>query len=309
MTNTSFSTLKKTRGTSLATIVEETKKMAAGGPQADDRFWQPTVDKAGNGMATIRFLPAPQGEDLPWARMFSHAFQGPTGQWLIEECPTTLGQTCPVCESNSELWNTGDEDNKKIVRKRKRKLTYVANIYVISDPGNPANNGKVFLFKFGKKIFDMINDQMNPQFADESPVNPFDFWEGATFKLKIRNVDDYRNYDKSEFQDPAPLFESDDEMEAIWRQQYSLKELTAPEKYKSAADIAARLEKVVGVVSQKSKSTRQEIIEDDARDSAVQQSRSNNRKATKQVSQQEVDDDMDFFKQLGSGFDDDEIPF
>jgi len=211
----------------------------------DDRFWQPEVDKAGNGYAIIRFLPAGEGEDLPWAKYWSHGFKGPTGQWYIENSLTSIGQPDPVSEMNSELWNSGVEANKDLVRQRKRRLHYVSNIMVVEDPANPANNGKVFLYKYGKKIFDKMMDVMQPQFADETPVNPFDFWEGANFKLKIRNVEGYRNYDKSEFASPSQLAE-DDKLEGIYNTLYALKDFTDPKNYKSYDELKAKLVRVLG---------------------------------------------------------------
>jgi hypothetical protein len=247
----SFANLKRNRSSldKLTKAIESTNQAAEAGSKDDTRFWQPNVDKSGNGMAVIRFLPAPSvdGEDgLPWVRIFNHGFQGPGG-WLIDNCLTTLNEKCPVCEHNSTLWNSGVESNKEIVRKQKRKLSYVANIYVVSDPSNPENEGTVRLFKFGKKIFDKITEAMNPEFADEKPLNPFDFWEGANFKLKIRNVEGYRNYDKSEFSDPSALFDGDDaKLEKLYAQEHSLKEFLDRKNFKSYELLKGRLDKVLG---------------------------------------------------------------
>jgi len=245
----SFSSLKRSSRNNLQNLMAETNKLAKGNQQggADDRFWKPEVDKAGNGYAVIRFLPAPNGEDIPWVRVFDHGFQG-IGGWYIENSLTTVGKKDPVSEYNSMLWNSGIEANKEQARKQKRRLKYIANIYVVSDPSNPQNEGKVFLYQFGKKIFDKINDVMNPQFEDETPVNPFDFWEGANFKLKIRNVEGYRNYDKSEFESPSTLGDFEDgELEAIWKQEQSLAEFIAPENFKSYEELQAKLNKVLGL--------------------------------------------------------------
>ena len=247
----SFANLKRNRSdfAKLTKAVEQTTQTSEGGSKDDTRFWQPEVDKAGNGMAVIRFLPAPQadGEDaLPWVRVFSHGFQGPGG-WLIDNCLTTLNEKCPVCEHNNTLWNSGIEANKDIARKQKRKLSYVANIMVISDPSNPANEGQVRLYKFGKKIFDKITEAMNPDFADETPVNPFDMWEGANFKLKIRNVEGYRNYDKSEFASKSAIFEGDDEkLEQLWKSEFGLKEFSEKKQFKPYEQLKSRLDKVLG---------------------------------------------------------------
>ncbi len=211
----------------------------------DDRIWKPVMDKTGNGFAIIRFLPAPKGEELPWAKLWNHAFQGPTGQWYIENSLTTIGQNDPVSEHNSALWNSGVESDKEIARKQKRKLQYYSNIYVVKDSANPENEGKVFLYRFGKKIFDKIMETMQPAFEDESPINPFDFWEGANFKLKLRKVDGYWNYDKSEFEAPSALSDDDAELEALWGKQYSLKEFTEPTNFKSYDELKKRLDVVL----------------------------------------------------------------
>jgi hypothetical protein len=215
------------------------------GGGADERFWKPEMDKTGNGFAVIRFLPAPNGEDLPWAKMYSHAFQGPGG-WYIENSLTTIGQKDPVGEYNRELWNSGTEANKEIVRKQKRKLSYYSNIYVVKDPANPQNEGKVFLFKFGKKIFDKIMEAMQPEFEDETPINPFDFWQGANFKLKIVKKDGYWNYDKSEFGSVEPLLDDDDALETLWKKEYSLSAIVAQDQFKSYEDLERRMKMVLG---------------------------------------------------------------
>ena len=211
----------------------------------DDRIWKPVMDKTGNGFAIIRFLPAPKGEELPWAKLWNHAFQGPTGQWYIENSLTTIGQNDPVSEHNSALWNSGVESDKEIARKQKRKLQYYSNIYVVKDSANPQNEGKVFLYRFGKKIFDKVMETMQPAFEDETPINPFDFWEGANFKLKLRKVDGYWNYDKSEFETPSALANKDDELEEIWGKEYSLKEFTENSNFKSYDELKKRLDVVL----------------------------------------------------------------
>ena len=245
----SFQNLKRSRGNTISKLVS-----AASGENSptekksyvDERIWKPTVDKAGNGYAVLRFLPAAEGQEIPWVRYWDHGFKGPTGQWYIEKSLTSIGQPDPVSEMNSKLWNSGDDRDKDIARERKRRLHYVSNVLVESDPANPANEGQVFLFVYGKKIFDKIMDVMQPQFQDEDPVNPFDFWEGASFKLKIRNVEGYRNYDKSEFASTSALSESDDELEEIYSRIYDLSEFTDPDNYKSYAELEARLHIVLG---------------------------------------------------------------
>ena len=211
----------------------------------DDRLWKPVMDKTGNGFAIIRFLPAPKGEELPWAKLWNHAFQGPTGQWYIENSLTTIGQNDPVSEHNSALWNSGVESDKEIARKQKRKLQYYSNIYVVKDSANPENEGKVFLYRYGKKIFDKIMETMQPAFEDETPVNPFDFWEGANFKLKLRKVDGYWNYGKSEFEAPSALFDDDDKLEDLWGQEYSLSAFTDTTNFKSYDELKKRLDVVL----------------------------------------------------------------
>jgi len=243
----SFADLKKQSklGSLTAKLVKEVEKMNTSGGSSDDRIWKLDVDKSGNGYAVIRFLPAPNGEDLPFVKLYSHAFQGPGG-WYIENSLTTLGQKDPVSEYNSELWNNGTDAGKELARKQKRKLTYVSNIYVVKDPANPANEGKVFLFKYGKKIFDKLTAAMQPEFEDEEAIDPFDFWQGANFKLKAKNVAGYRNYDSSEFAASSPLLDDDDAMEAIWKKQYSLAELTAADQFKSYDELKKRLDYVLG---------------------------------------------------------------
>ena len=244
----SFENLKKQSsiGSLTAKLVKEVEKMSTTSGGADERLWKPEMDKTGNGFAVIRFLPAPENEELPWAKMYSHAFQGPGG-WYIENSLTTIGGKDPLGEHNRELWNTGTESNKETVRKQKRKLSYYSNIYVVKDPTNPSNEGRVFLFKYGKKIFDKISEAMNPEFADETPMNPFDFWEGANFKIKIRQVEGYRNYDKSEFDTPAALSDDDAKLEKIWKSEHSLKEFIDAKHFKSYDQLKARLTLVLGL--------------------------------------------------------------
>ena len=288
-----FDSLKRNRSSleKLTKAIEATTQTTTeSGSREDTRVWQPTVDKAGNGMAIIRFLPAPavDGEDaLPWVRVFSHGFQGPGG-WYIENSLTTLNQKDPVSEYNSTLWNSGIEANKDIARKQKRRLNYVANIYVVSDPSNPENEGQIKLFKFGKKIFDKITEAMNPEFADEQAVNPFDMWEGANFKLKIRNVEGYRNYDKSEFADKSALYDDDAKLEELWKKEYSLKEFVEKKQFKSYDQLKGRLDKVLGFdgaqVASSRKATDDPISLTEADVSALDNV--------------EQDEDLDYFKSL-----------
>ena len=212
---------------------------------ADDRFWKPDLDKSGNGYAVIRFLPQPSGEDLPWCKIWSHAFNGPGG-WYIENSLTTLQKKDPVSEYNTELWNSGVEANKDVARKQKRILKYYSNVLVVSDPKHPENEGKVFLYRFGKKIFDKISEVMNPQFDDESPMNPFDFWEGSNFKLKVRKVDGFWNYDKSEFEAAGALLDGNDtQLEEVYSKLYSLKQFLTEENFKSYGELKEKFNRVV----------------------------------------------------------------
>ena len=244
----SFASLKKSRQSSLEKLQTEIDKI--NNPKTnfirdDDRFWKAELDKSGNGYAVIRFLPAANGEDMPYVRVFNHGFQGPGG-WYIENSLTTLGQKDPLAEYNSTLWNSGIEANKEIARKQKRRLTYFSNIYVVEDKANPQNEGKVFLFRYGKKIFDKVSSLSNPEFEDETPTDVFNFWEGANFKLKIRKVDGFSNYDKSEFITPAPLFEDDSEMERVWGEEHSLEEFVKEDNFKTYDDLKTRLDVVLG---------------------------------------------------------------
>ena len=250
----SFASLKKAAktGNNLAKLTQEIEKLnqPAGGGGADERLWKPELDKSGNGYAVLRFLPAPDGEDMPWAKIWSHSFKGPGGQWYIENSLTTLGKDDPVGNLNRELWNSGREQDKATARVQKRKLSYYSNVYVVSDPAHPENEGRVFLYKFGKKIFDKLVEAMQPAFADETPLDPFNLWKGADFKVKIRKVDGYWNYDKSEFAAPATLGGFDDaQLEDIWKKGYSLAEFEDPKNFKSFDDLKKRLDLVLGKTS------------------------------------------------------------
>ena len=260
----------------------------------DERLWKPTMDKSGNGYAVIRFLPAPDGEDLPWVKLWNHAFQGPTGQWYIENSLTTLGNNDPVSEYNSKLWNSGVESDKEIARKQKRKLQYYSNIYVVSDSANPQNEGKVFLYRFGKKSFDKVMEAMQPAFEDETPINPFDFWEGANFKLKLRKVDGYWNYDKSEFESVSALSDDDDVLEEIYKKQYSLAEFTAPTNFKSYNELKTRLDMVLsGTVA--ANSTVETLMEDEPTATATVDTKP---APTVTVTEDNDDDAMSYFEKL-----------
>jgi hypothetical protein len=247
-----FASLKKNSKSQLESLTNELSKLStkSSNKNEDDRMWYPAVDKTGNGYAVIRFLPAPEGEDVPFIRIWDHGFKGPTGKWYIENSLTTIGEKDPVGEYNSKLWNVSDDDNspeRKQARAQKRRLTYVSNIIVLKDPANPENEGKVFLFKYGKKIFDKLQEAMNPQFADEKPLNPFDLWEGANFKVKIRNVEGYRNYDKSEFDERGALLDDDAKLEKIWKKEYPLQPFLDRKNFKTYDELKRKLNEVLGL--------------------------------------------------------------
>ena len=260
----SFNELKRNRGgfDKLQSALEKESE-ASTKNFADDRYWKPELDKSGNGYAVLRFLPAANGEELPWIQYWDHGFQGPGG-WFIEKSLTTLGKADPVSEHNTTLWNTGDDANKDIARKQKRRLHYVSNVLVVSDPKHPEFEGKVMLYRYGKKIFEKIKDVMQPQFEDESPLNPFDLWEGADFKLKVRKVDGYWNYDKSEFAASAPLSEDDSELESIYNKQHSLAEVIAPDQFKSYDDLKVKLDRALGITGTVSTATAESIADDNS---------------------------------------------
>jgi hypothetical protein len=267
----------------------------------DERLWKPVLDKTGNGYAVIRFLPTPKGEDLPWAKVWNHAFQGPTGQWYIENSLTTLNQNDPVSEMNSAYWNSGVESDKEIARRQKRKLQYFSNIYVVSDPKNPHNEGKVFLFRYGKKIFDKIMEAMQPAFDDEVAINPFDFWKGANFKLKIRKVDGFWNYDKSEFEAPSELFDGvEQDLEKLWKTQYSITEFTAPTNFKSYDELKTRLNTVLSGTVNTSNVSDEPNPFDDSPNTIVVVDTKTEPAPTVEVSTAEDDDTMSYFQKLAS---------
>jgi len=304
----SFADLKKQSklGSLTQKLVKEVEKMNNnGGSSGDDRLWKLECDKSGNGYAVIRFLPAPNGEDLPFVKLYSHAFQGPGG-WYIENSLTTLGQKDPVSEYNSMLWNNGTDAGKDQARKQKRKLTYISNIYVVKDPANPENEGRVFLFKYGKKIFDKLTAAMQPEFEDEEAIDPFDFWQGANFKLKAKNVAGYRNYDSSEFARPDSLLDDDDAMEAVWKKQYSLEEFVGADQFKDYDTLKKRLDSVLGARSSSARIDEEVEDEDDYRGSTREltqdlRSELNDLQPTRSVASsvdEDEDDAMAYFARL-----------
>lgn len=309
---TSFDALKKNRSKSLEKLNSQLEKLSAKSyaDPHEGKFWKPTRDKAGNGFAIIRFLPPSAGEEMPFIRMWDHGFQGPTGLWYIENSLTTINKEDPVAEINSKLWNANNDDDspeRKQARKQKRRLKYISNIYVIKDSGNPDNDGKVFLYAYGKKIFDKLNDLMNPQYEDETAVNPFDLWEGANFRLKIRQFEGYPNYDKSEFDKPAPLFEDDDELEAVWKKQHSLNELLDPKHFKTYDELKAKLYRVLALTADSvdgSRTAMDDIDEDLdmsnlGKSAAAPEIKASAPKASASSSyDDEDDDDLALFKEL-----------
>lgn len=298
MSFNSLSELRKNRG-NFDSLMKEVEKIANPTNEKrgdDDRFWKPSVDKAGNGQAVLRFLPAPPGEELPWVRVYDHGFQGPTGKWYIENSLTTINKPDPLGELNSELWNSGIEANKEIARKQKRRLSYISNVLVVRDPSNPENEGKVFLYKYGKKIFDKIKDVMQPTFEDEKPVNPFDLWEGANFKVKIRNVEGYRNYDQSSFDSVAPLFDDDSELESTWRKEFKLQPFIARSEFKTYDELKAKLNRVLGLEGGVAKAA-QTPWHEEAEEKPAPQAKTLAPKSSPTV-EEDDDDSMEFFKKL-----------
>jgi hypothetical protein len=307
----SFEALKKNRSKSLEKLTAQLDKINTKGysDPNEGKFWKPTRDSAGNGFAIIRFLPAPEAEDMPFVQIWDHGFQGPGG-WYIENSLTTIGKPDPVTELNSKLWNTSNDDEspeRKQARKQKRRLKYISNIYVIKDSGNPENEGKVFLFSYGKKIWDKLNDMMNPSFEDEEPVNPFDFWGGANFRLKIRQFEGYPNYDKSEFDSSAPLFEDDDELENVYKKLHSLQDLIDPKNFKTYEELQAKLHKVLGISGSTQKSSTasaEDEIDEDLDLSSLSKHKSETpmkQSEAPSISVSDDDGDLEFFKNLAKG--------
>lgn len=304
---TSLSEMRKNTG-AFDGLMKEVEKLAQTGFEKDTRYWQPTVDKAGNGFAIIRFLPAPQGEDMPWVKLWTHGFKASSGsgKWYIENSLTTprskpdnLGMADPVSDLNSELWNSGIESNKAIAREQKRKLNFISNVLVVEDPGNPANEGKVFLFKYGKKLMDKIKEAMNPEFKDEQKINPFDVDVGANLKLKIRKVDGFRDYSKSEFEKPTPLAKTDEKIEEIWSKAYSLTEVIDPKNFKTYEELKKRLDSVLQGSGRKS------ITASDMKTESAPEAKSAPAPEAKSVAgpdAEEADEDsLDYFQKLANG--------
>ena len=290
----SFDKLKKQSklGSLTDRLVKEVEKMNSSSGGADERFWKAELDKTGVGSAVVRFLPAPEGEELPWVKVYSHAFQGPGG-WFIENSLTTNGGKDPVSDYNRQLWNSGNDADKDTVRKQKRKLSYYSNVYVVKDPLHPENEGRVFLFKYGKKIFDKVLEAMQPEFDDETPINPFDFWQGANFKLKIVKKDGFWNYDKSEFDKVVPLLDDDDALEALWKKQYSLSAITAPDQFKSYEDLERRLKTVLGQKPVQAPSLDEEVANEELPPRPEEQVA-----ATVAAARSDEDDALSYFQKL-----------
>jgi len=295
----SFAKLKTNRD-QISKLIQAAESAGGSGEKksyGDDRLWKPTVDKAGNGYAVLRFLPATEGSELPWVRYWDHGFKGPTGQWYIEKSLTSIGGQDPVGELNSKLWNSGNDKDKETARNQKRRLHYVVNAYIVSDPSNPSHEGKVMLYQFGKKIFDKIMDQMQPQFADEEAVNPFDMWEGSDFKLKIRQVEGYRNYDKSEFASQKPLSESDETLEKIYDKMYDLTEFTDAKNYKTYEELQTKLNSVL-LLNTPSTSTAAYVALDEPAEPALAMAAP---VTAEQISETEdPDDTMSYFAKLAA---------
>lgn len=312
--SSNFTSLRSSRTSLLSQLAAAVKQETAKGGGADERFWKLSVDqKTKNGYARIRFLPAPKGEEIPWVRVFSHAFQGPGGSWFIENCPTTLGRTCPICQENSKFWNTGIDADKEVARKRKRKLQFISNILVIEDPAHPENNGKTFLYKYGAKIQGKITELLEPEFPDQKPANPFDLWEGCDFKLKSAHVAGYQNYDKSSFDDPKELFPGDDaKKEKLWEAEYPLAEFVDEKQFKTFEELAERLNKALTGSATGPKTVEEAVKQaaptlQDAKDlsgAATATKLSKKTAAPKIVAPEVAPDDEDDIKAFFSGLDD-----
>ena len=272
----SFKEMKKNRMANLESLSKQVEKLAEKPSYEDERIWKLERDKTGNGYAVIRFLPAAKDEDVPWVRIWTHGFKGPGG-WYIENSLTTLGKDDPVSKANTALWNSGIDSDKNIARERRRKLNYYSNIYIVEDAANPQNEGKVMLFRYGKKIFEKITGVMNPEFKDETPLNPFDLWEGANFKIKMRQVDGFPNYDKSEFTESCPLVGDEKKLEEVWNQQYSLNEIIEEKNFKNYAELEARFNTVIA-----NSGTEVGTIEE----------------SVEEESNEKTDDTLDYFKKL-----------
>ena len=305
----SFANLKKQSkmGSLTEKLIKQVEKLNESGSSSDDdRFWKPTMDKGGTGYAVIRFLPAGQGWEDEYVQVFNHAFQGPTGQWLIDNCPTTLGRKCPICDHNRDDWNTGSKEKQNVVRDRKRKLSYYSNIYIVKDPANPENEGKVKIFKYGKKIFEKIDEALRPKFQDETPINPFDFWKGADFKLKLVKKDGYWNYDNSEFASQSALLDGEDEeLEKIYNQLHNLNDFVNPEKFKSYDELKNRLDLVLGLKSDTRKKIDPEVEDEIENDyEKLVEDRSSSKVSTSKVEDEDDDEDVDealsYFSKLAS---------
>jgi hypothetical protein len=306
----SFDALKKNRSKSLEKLTEQLDKIGSKNysDPNEGKFWKPTKDSAGNGFAIIRFLPAPEGEDMPFVRTWDHGFQGPGG-WYIENSLTTIVLPDPLSEYNGKLWNSGNESDKEQARKQKRRLKYVSNIYVVKDSGNPDNDGKVFMFAYGKKIWDKLNDMMNPSFEDEAPVNPVDLWEGANFRLKIRQFEGFANYDKSEFDSPSALFDDDDKLETTWKQEHSLQELLDTKNFKSYDELQAKLHRVLGIAGDTAKrnsapTSAENDLDEDLDMSNIggtEEQKASKEQATSAPVADDEDSDLDFFRNLAKG--------
>jgi hypothetical protein len=296
----SFNDFKKKSKSNMTDLIRKMEDQNKKTDYKDDRFWRPEIDKTGNGFAIIRFLPEVENEDCPWAKVYSHAFRGPGG-WYIENCLTTISQKDPVSELNTQLWNSGVESDKNLARDRKRKLNYTSNIYVVSDPSNPQNEGKVFLYKYGAKIFEKLQEVMKPEFKDEEAINPFDFWKGANFRLKIRKVAGYTNYDKSEFDSSSPLCKGDDaELEKVWKSQYPLTEFTNSSNFKTHQELKDRLYEVLGGDIRAASNVGYDKTAEDISESDIKEKKPQDFKS-KKLPEQNVDEEtdaLDYFSKL-----------
>lgn len=302
-----FKDLKKqsSLGSLTEKLIKEAEKMGGNNSSDNPNLFKLETDKVGNGRAVIRFLPAPPNEDLPFVKLYNHGFQV-NGRWFIENCLTTLGEECAVCRANSELWNSGVDSDKEIARTRKRKLSYYANVYIVSNPADPSLEGQVKIFRFGAKVFDKIKASMKPEFEDDPVIDPFDLWNGANFRLRVKKVAGYPNYDDSVFEPPSALLDGDDDkLEALWKTEHSLQELVSRDKFKSPEELEKRLNYVLGSkpISQ-SVREQEEELEPLAQSSEsdimkeLEESYSRSKSSTVEETDEDEDDAMAYFSKL-----------
>lgn len=298
--------LRKLRTSNLDSIANALKKTTFE-KEDDSSFFKLEKDKAGNGSAVLRFLPKHPDDDLPFVSIYSHAFQNPTNKrWYIENSRTTINEADPVAELNSKLWSTGLESDKEVARRQRRKLTYIANVLVVHNPANPALEGQVMQFKFGKKIFEKLADATKKsEFPDDPPpFDPFDPFGGANFKLRQREVEGYPNYDKSEFAGVSPISEDEDKLLEVLNKIQPLKPLVDASKFKSYDDLKKKLDSVLNANQAGAAPSAQEVIENVSSKPTAAKPAGKVAEApapkSKAADIEDTDDIEDYFKNLAS---------